>query len=311
MLSMTRPVDVDLQKIASATGSATKLAADYSGDRLAANREQLILEHLPIVRFIAQRIHARLPQHVLIEDLYSAGVVGLLDAVEKFDSSRENRFRTYAQFRIRGAILDSLRALDWGPRDLRQKGREIAQAIQVLTAKYGRSPSELEISQGLDMDLAAYQALLRELRGLRIGTLHSERFVDSGEEQLVYLSGPPEGDPLFRYLTAEMREGLAAAILKLPDRERLVMTLYYYEESTMKEIGLILGVLESRVSQIHTSAVLHLRRELSRFSHRQRDRREAKPVKRLRGYPLRRGIPVSDSKASGHDRTSELSPGGN
>jgi RNA polymerase sigma factor FliA len=279
---MPKRVNTDLQNIASATESATKLPPDYSEDYLAAKREQLILEHLPIVRFIARRIHARLPQHVLIEDLYSAGVVGLLDAVEKFDSSRENRFRTYAQFRIRGAILDSLRALDWGPRDLRQKGREVAQAIQVLTAKSGRSPSELEISQGLNMDLAAYQELHRELEGLGIGTLNSERFVDSGEEQLVYLSSPPEGDPLFRYLSAEMREGLAAAILKLPDRERMVMTLYYYEESTMKEIGLILGVQESRVSQIHTSAVLHLRRELSRFSHRQMDKREAEPVKRLR-----------------------------
>jgi RNA polymerase sigma factor for flagellar operon FliA len=301
---MTKPVNADSQKITTTTESSTKLPADYSEDYLAANREQLILEHLPIVRFIARRIHARLPQHVLIEDLYSAGVVGLLDAVEKFDPSRENRFRTYAQFRIRGAILDSLRALDWGPRNLRQKGREIAQANDVLTAKYGRSPNELEISQGLNMDLPAYQELQRELQGLGIGTLHSERFVDSGEEQLVHLSSPPEGDPLFRYLSAEMREGLAAAILKLPDRERLVMTLYYYEESTMKEIGLILGVLESRVSQIHTSAVLHLRREFSRFSQRQTDKREAEPVKRLRSYPLRRRFPVSDSRVSGPHSTS-------
>jgi RNA polymerase sigma factor FliA len=302
---MTKPVNADSQKITTTTESLTKLPADYSEDYLAANREQLILEHLPIVRFIARRIHARLPQHVLIEDLYSAGVVGLLDAVEKFDPSRENRFRTYAQFRIRGAILDSLRALDWGPRNLRQKGREIAQANDVLTAKYGRSPNELEISQGLNMDLPAYQELQRELQGLGIGTLHSERFVDSGEEQLVYLPSPPEGDPLFRYLSAEMREGLAAAILKLPDRERLVMTLYYYEESTMKEIGHILGVLESRVSQIHTSAVLRLRRELSRFSHRQMDARETEPVKRLRSYPLDRRSSVSDSRVSGPHSTSD------
>jgi RNA polymerase sigma factor FliA len=287
---MTKRVNTDSRKNASTTESATNLSADFSEDYLTANREQLILEHLPIVRFIARRIHARLPQHVLIEDLYSAG---------------ENRFRTYAQFRIRGAILDSLRALDWGPRDLRQKGRGIAQAIQVLTAKCGRPPSELEISQGLNMDLAAYQELRRELQGLGVGTLHSERFVDSGEEQLVYLSSPPEGDPLFRYLSTEMREGLAAAILKLPDRERLVMTLYYYEESTMKEIGLILGVLESRVSQIHTSAVLHLRRELSRFSHRQMDKSEAEPVKHLRSYPIRRRFPVSDSKVNGPHGTSD------
>jgi RNA polymerase sigma factor FliA len=309
---MAKLVKTDSHKVASATEATTKLHPGCSVDYLTANREQLILEHLPIVRFIARRIHARLPQHVLIEDLYSAGVVGLLDAVEKFDSSRENRFRTYAQFRIRGAILDSLRALDWGPRDLRQKGREIAQAIQVLTAKCGRTPSDLEVSQELKMDLAAYQELQRERQGLEIGTLHSERFVDSGEEQLAYLSSPPEGDPLFRYLSAEMREGLAAAILKLPDRERLVMTLYYYEESTMKEIGLILGVLESRVSQIHTSAVLHLRRELSKFSHRENDKREGEQVKPLRKYPLRRRFPLNDSKVNGATahRITELTSGG-
>src|SRR6202021_2573303 len=128
-------------------------------------QERVLLEHLPIVRFLARRIHERLPQHVDIEDLVSAGVVGLMDAFAKFDPAKKVQFRSYAQFRIRGAILDSLRALDWGPRDLRQKGRGIAQAIQVLTAKCGRPPSELEISQGLNMDLAAYQELRRELQG--------------------------------------------------------------------------------------------------------------------------------------------------
>jgi RNA polymerase sigma factor for flagellar operon FliA len=243
-------------------------AGPRPGDLLTAEQEKIMIEHLPIVRFIARRIHERLPQHVPIEDLYSAGVVGLLDAFSKFDPSKQVQFRSYAQFRIRGAILDNLRTLDWSPRELRRKGRAIEQAIQTLTAQYGRAPNDLEIAAQLHIDLAAYQQLLGELKGLEIGTLHSERSEDSGEEELVYLPNRPEDDPLFRYLHAEMRERLTQAISDLPERERLVMTLYYYEETTMKEIGLILGVVESRISQIHASAVLHLRARLADFASR-------------------------------------------
>jgi RNA polymerase sigma factor FliA len=200
---------------------------------------------------------------VPIEDLYSAGVLGLLDAFGRFDPSKQVLFRTYAQFRIRGAILDSLRTLDWSPRELRRKARAIEEAIQMLTGELSRWPTDTEIAQKLNIPLAAYQQLLGELKGLEIGTLHALRTEeDSGEEELVYLPGRPEGDPLFRYLEGEMRDRLTNAIDELPERERLVMTLYYYEETTMKEIGLILGVVESRVSQIHASAILHLRARL-------------------------------------------------
>jgi RNA polymerase sigma factor (sigma-70 family) len=134
-----------------------------------------MVEHLPIVRFIARRVHERLPQHMPIEDLYSAGVLGLLDAFVKFDPSKQVLFRTYAQYRIRGAILDSLRALDWSPRELRRKGRAIEQAIQLLTAQFNRSPTDIEIAQKLNIPLAAYQRLLGELKGLGIGTLNAVR----------------------------------------------------------------------------------------------------------------------------------------
>jgi RNA polymerase sigma factor for flagellar operon FliA len=223
----------------------------------------MMTEHLPIVRFIARRIHERLPQHVPIEDLYSAGVLGLLDAFGRFDPSKQVLFRSYAQFRIRGAILDSLRTLDWSPRELRRKGRAIEQAIQTLTAQFHRSPTEIEIAHQLRIDLPAYQQLLGELSGLEIGTLHSPRSEDPGEEELEYIPSRPEDDPLSCYLDAEMRQRLTEAISDLPERERLVMTLYYYEETTMKEIGLILGVVESRVSQIHASAMLRLRSRLA------------------------------------------------
>jgi RNA polymerase sigma factor for flagellar operon FliA len=231
--------------------------------RLPAAQEQLMIDHLPIVRFIARRIHERLPQHVPLEDLLSAGVVGLMDAFSKFDPEKQVQFRSYAQFRIRGAILDSLRTLDWSPRELRRKGRAVEQAIQTLTARCRRPPSDVEIAAELGIKLAEYQNLLGDLKGLEIGTLHAERSEDSGEEELAYLPNRPEDDPLFRCLHGEMRQRLADAVGELPERERLVMTLYYYEELTMKEIGLILGVVESRVSQIHASAVLHLRAKLA------------------------------------------------
>ena len=221
--------------------------------------ERLIVEHLPIVRFLARRIHERLPHQVDIEDLVSSGVLGLIDALQKFDPGKNVQFRSYAQFRIRGAILDSLRTLDWSPRDLRRKGRSVEEAIRTLTVRFGRPPSEAEIAVELGMELAEYQTLLGELKGLEIGTLHAERSEDSGEEELAYIPNNPEEDPLFCCLKSEMQSKLAGAIDQLPERERLVMTLYYFEEMTMKEIGLTLGVVESRVSQIHASAVLHLR----------------------------------------------------
>jgi len=237
-------------------------AARGSASGLTPEQEGILLEHLPVVRFLARRIHERLPQHVDMEDLVSAGVVGLMDAFAKFDPDKKVQFRSYAQFRIRGAIIDSLRTLDWSPRELRRKGRAVEEAIRVLTSRLGRAPGETEIASELGLSLEEYQQLLGDLKGLEIGTLHVERNEDSGEEELAYIPGRPEEDPLFRCLRGELEERLAEAINQLPDRERLVMTLYYYEEMTMREIGLALGVVESRVSQVHASAVAHLRAAL-------------------------------------------------
>lgn len=223
------------------------------------DQERVLLEHLPIVRYLARRIHERLPQHVEMEDLVSAGVVGLMDAFTKFDPNKKVQFRSYAQFRIRGAILDSLRTLDWSPRDLRRKGRQVEEAIRTATARLGRPPGEGEVAEEIGIDLEEYQQLLGDLKGLEIGTLHIEHNEDSGEEELAYIPGRPEDDPLFRCLRGELEERLTKAIAHLPERERMVMTLYYFEEMTMREIGLVLGVVESRVSQIHSSAVMHLR----------------------------------------------------
>src|SRR5664279_1301489 len=142
---------------------------------LSAEQERVLLEHLPMVRFLARRIHERLPQHVDIEDLVSAGVVGLMDAFSKFDPAKKVQFRSYAQFRIRGAILDSLRTLDWSPRELRRTGRAVEEAIRALTARLGRPPGEGEVAVEMALSLDEYQQLLGDLKGLEIGTLHIER----------------------------------------------------------------------------------------------------------------------------------------
>jgi RNA polymerase sigma factor for flagellar operon FliA len=240
----------------------------------AQEREELLMEHLPTVRYLARRIHERLPQHVDLDDLISAGVVGLIDAFSKFDHGKKVQFKSYAQFRIRGAILDSLRTLDWSPRELRRKGRAVEEAIRAATQRLGRAPSEPEIAQEMKISLAEFQALLGDLKGLEIGSLHMERSEDSGDEELAYIPGAPEDDPLFRCLKGEMKQRLADAIEELPEKERLVLTLYYYEELTMKEIGLTLGVVESRVSQIHSAAVARLRTALANL--RPRDSPELK-----------------------------------
>jgi RNA polymerase sigma factor for flagellar operon FliA len=241
-------------------GEAEQASPDVSFNPMdPSEREQILIDHLPVVRYIARRIHEHLPAHVEMDDLVSAGMIGLADAFNKFDAGKKVQFRSYAQFRIRGAILDSLRTLDWSPRDLRRKGRAIEAAMHKLSGRLGRTPTENEVAAEMEMSLDEYQHLLTDLRGLEIGSLDVAYSEDSSEDVVAYVPSSPEEAPLFHCLKAEMREKLAEAIAALPERERLVLTLYYYEEMTMKEIGLTLDVVESRVSQIHTSAVLHLR----------------------------------------------------
>jgi RNA polymerase sigma factor FliA len=226
-------------------------------------RERLMMEHLPLVRLIARRIHARLPQHVPIEDLFSAGVVGLIEAFSKFDPTKQIQFRSYAQFRIRGAILDSLRAIDWSPRELRRKAREIEQATQTLTVQLGRIPDEAEVAAALKLELSVYQRLLGELNGLEFVNLHPQGSEESEEQDLAGVPSRPADDPLFRCLQGEMQQLLAKAVDDLPERERRIVTLRYYEEMNMGEIGLALGMVKSAVSRIHGSAVVHLRTRLA------------------------------------------------
>jgi RNA polymerase sigma factor FliA len=230
-------------------------------------REQLLMEQLPQVRYIARRIHERLPRHVPLEDLIHAGVLGLIDALHKFDRGKHVQFGSYAKFRIRGAILDSLREMDWSPRDLRRKARRLEEAHNKLRLELGRTPTEPELAVELGMDLRGLQLLLGEIDGLEIGSLRVASPRDGKEEDLCeYLPDDPEETPLLLCLRSEMKDLLTRAISELPEKERQVLSLYYFDELTMKEVGAVLGVGESRVSQIHSMAVVRLRARMSELT---------------------------------------------
>jgi RNA polymerase sigma factor for flagellar operon FliA len=226
----------------------------------AGDQERLLLEQLPQVRYIARRIHDRLPSHIPLDDLVQAGILGLMEALHKFDPSKNVELKTYAKHRIQGAILDSLRDLDWSPRPLRKKARQLEQAHQRLRAQFGRPATEPELAIELGMELKELQHLLGDLRGLDLESLQDE-FHESGQERkpLALAMQGPDHEPYARCLQEELRELLSRAVSELQSRERQVLSLYYFEELTMKEVGAVLGVGEARVSQIHSAALVRLR----------------------------------------------------
>jgi len=227
-------------------------------------RERILMEQLPQVRYIARRIHERLPRHVPFEDLVHAGVLGLIDAFGKFDQSKHVQFSSYAKFRIRGAILDSLRELDWSPRELRRKGRQVEDAYNQVSARLGRTPTESDLAHEMGLRLDELQELLAELDSLEIGSLRVESTRSGKEEDLAdSIAAKPEETPFCQCLRSEMKRLIAEAISELPAKEQRVLSLYYFEELTMKEVGAVLGIGESRVSQIHSLAMVRLRVRLS------------------------------------------------
>jgi RNA polymerase sigma factor for flagellar operon FliA len=190
----------------------------------------------------------------------SAGVVGLLEAIDHYDASREIKLMTFAKLRIEGAILDSLRQLDWSPRSLRKKSREVEDALRRLRLRMERAPSVAELAQEMGMSRDSMDALLCELRGLDLGSLEAlESQGENGDPLWHYTPVSPDEDPLCLCLQSELRECLTRAVSELPERERQVIALYYVEELTMKEVGVVLGVREARISQIHSAALLRLR----------------------------------------------------
>ena len=234
-----------------------------------AERDELILEHLPQIKYIAQRISTKLPSHVELNDLVSAGILGLLDAIEKFDPSRGVKFKTYAELRIKGAILDSLRNLDWAPRSLRKKSKDLERVYRDLEQRLGRPATDKEVCEEMEISLEEFYELVDQIKGLNLGSFQelSGQEEDKNSEPLVkYIPDAPNMDPFFVFHKSEVQSILGAAIDSLPKKERLVVSLYYFDELTMKEIGRVLGVNESRVSQLHTKAMLRLRTKLRKVN---------------------------------------------
>jgi RNA polymerase sigma factor FliA len=222
-------------------------------------REQLILEHLPQVKLIARRIHERLPGSVSLDDLISTGVIGLIAAIDRYDATHDVKLKTYAEYKIRGAILDSLRGLDWAPRQQRRRAKLIESAIASLEQRYQRTPTEEEIAAHLGLSVAEYQNWLSEVRGLTLGSLENAGTEEEGCDLLRYLADKDEHWPSQIVERAELERILAEAIEKMPKLERTVLALYYYEEMTLREIAKIVDLHESRISQLKSQAVLRLR----------------------------------------------------
>jgi RNA polymerase sigma factor for flagellar operon FliA len=219
---------------------------------------------------------------VPFEDLVHAGILGLIDAVDKFDPRKNVQLKSYARFRIRGAILDSLRQMDWSPRNLRRQARRIEDANRELAAELGRAPSEPELAARMGLPLEEFQRLLGELRGLDLGSLQAQSEDSGGDDAVTAVACRPEEDPFQLTLRAEMRTLLTHAIEELDEKERQVLGLYYLEELTMKEVGVLLDIGESRVSQIHTAALSRLRSRLQgRLGSSSGSRAAAKPARNL------------------------------
>ncbi|MBF0423928.1 MAG: FliA/WhiG family RNA polymerase sigma factor, partial [Magnetococcales bacterium] len=222
--------------------------------------------YAPMVKYVASRISMKLPQSVDIDDLIQVGILGLIDAVAKFDPNRGIKFQTYAEFRVRGAILDELRAMDWVPRAVRQVSGHIQSVYQQLEGELGRPAEDEEVAQRLQITLKEFYEQLDSVRGISI--LSFEDIKPSLEEDewdiLEVLADPDVEDPLDAIGLQEVRLAMSEAIASLPEKERLVLTLYYYEELTMCEIGEVLGLTESRISQLHSKAALRMRAKMRR-----------------------------------------------
>ena len=229
-------------------------------------RDRLILTYAPLVKYVAGRLGSGLPAHVDDEDLASYGLLGLIGAIERFDPTRDVKFETYALGRIKGAIIDELRSLDWVPRSVRSRARQIERTIAELEGKLGRAPSDEEIADKLGVTEEELDDDLFQISRTSIAALDELWTVSGSGDQVSLIDtieDTAEPSPTAALDETELREAMADAIAGLPEREKIVITLYYYEELTLREIGEVLGVTESRVSQLHTKAVLRLKARLS------------------------------------------------
>ncbi len=236
-------------------------------------QEQMVLQYAPLIKYIASRLALRLPSHISLDDLISSGIIGLIDAIHKFDPSKNISFKTYAEFRIKGAILDELRSLDWIPRSVRKKTHLLENAYAELQKTLGRPAEPDEVAESLGMDIEEFYQLLDETKAVSLVELEAVWKAISGSAELAdnempeILQDENVRDPFMAVHFSQLQEVMVRGIEALPDKEKLLISLYYYEELTMKEIGQIMGYTESRISQLHTQAMLRLRAKLREYFH--------------------------------------------
>lgn len=231
-------------------------------------RNELIVQYAPLVKHVVGKIYQRMPPNVEYEDLIGYGTLGLIDAMEKFDHTRGIKYKTYAIPRIRGAILDELRARDWIPRSIRRKSRRVDEAINVLKRRLGREPSNEEVADYMGLSMEEFHDLLSEISGTSLLSLDEMWRVDDSSEEVPLkeaIGGDPEKQPDRVIDQEEIKHLLAKAVKELPEKERTVIVLYYYEDLTLREISDVFDLTESRISQIHSKATSMLRSDLSDY----------------------------------------------
>jgi RNA polymerase sigma factor FliA len=249
-------------------GTLVEKSSIGRGNLSVTERDELILQYAPWVKFIALRMASKLPAHIQAEDLISAGIIGLIDALDKFNPAREVQFRTYAQIRIQGAMKDELRALDWASRSMRQKVKRLEHAYATLEQEFGRPPSSEEVANSLGIKMDEFEEMLDDVKGTALVSLEELGQGPASEDKsslLEALLTRQDQDPLEMLNLQDLKKALTLAIAELPEKERLVLSLYYFEELTMKEVGKVLNLTESRISQLHTQAVLRLRGKLKGY----------------------------------------------
>lgn len=230
-------------------------------------KDKLIMEYAPLIKFIAQKIAVRLPSNIELDDLISSGVIGLMDAIEKYDPTRDNKFKTYAEFRIRGSILDELRAQDWVPRSVRDKAKMLDRTMIELEAELGRSATDEEVAAKLGMTMEEFYDLVNQVRPVSVLSIDDTNTFSNVDKKSILnlLEGCKLNNPFNQLNLKSVKAVVTKAIEDLPERQRLVLSLYYYEDLNLKEIGTILRVTESRVSQLHAQAIARLRAKLTAF----------------------------------------------
>jgi RNA polymerase sigma factor for flagellar operon FliA len=259
--ALQKEIAEELEKEAAQTNQLVK--EDFSP--VNSTRERLVKEYAPLIKYIAQKIAARLPANIELDDLISSGVIGLMDAIEKYDSRRDNKFKTYAEFRIRGAILDELRAQDWVPRSVREKAKVLERCYAKIEQASGRQATDEEVCAELNISQEEYHDLLNQVRSVSLLSYDDiSNFSKADKRSLhgVGDAGAKAPTPFNEVNVAYIKKMIAEAIQDLPEKQRLVLSLYYYEDLNLKEIGRVLDVTESRVSQLHTQAILRLKGKL-------------------------------------------------